>query len=96
MLWRALCGGVHRAEMLDWDDHSLRRAVHAEIKLAMGVTGEPVFARVVRWPEALLMIAAAVLGGYGGARLAQRLPVVAVRRFVILCGGAMTIYFFLR
>lgn len=53
VLWRALCGGVHRAEMLDWDDDRLVRAVHAEMKLAMGVTGEPVFVRVVRWPAAI-------------------------------------------
>lgn len=53
VLWRALCGGVHRTEMLDWDDAALKRAVHAEIKLAMGVMGEPVFSRIVRWPAAI-------------------------------------------
>jgi oxygen-dependent protoporphyrinogen oxidase len=53
VLWRALCGGVHRAEMVDWVDGDMIRAVHAEMKLAMGVTGDPVFARVVRWPAAI-------------------------------------------
>ena len=53
MLWRALCGGVHRAEVADWDDDTLCRAVHAELKLALGVTGDPVFRRVVRWPAAI-------------------------------------------
>lgn len=53
VLWRALCGGVHRAEQLDWDDDRLAKAVHEEIKLAMGVTGEPVFRRIVRWPAAI-------------------------------------------
>jgi oxygen-dependent protoporphyrinogen oxidase len=53
VLWRALCGGIHRAEQLDWDDDRLAKAVHEEIKLAMGVTGEPVFRRVVRWPRAI-------------------------------------------
>jgi oxygen-dependent protoporphyrinogen oxidase len=53
VLWRALCGGVHRAEQLDWDDDRLAKAVHDEIKLAMGVTGEPIFRRVVRWPRAI-------------------------------------------
>jgi oxygen-dependent protoporphyrinogen oxidase len=53
VLWRALCGGVHRAEMVDRDDDSLVRAVHAELKLATGVRGEPVFRRVVRWPAAI-------------------------------------------
>ncbi len=53
VLWRALCGGVHRAEQVEWDDERLGRAVHEEIKLAMGVTGEPVFRRIVRWPNAI-------------------------------------------
>jgi oxygen-dependent protoporphyrinogen oxidase len=53
VLWRALCGGVHRAEQVEWPDDRLAKAVHAEIKLAMGVTGEPVFRRIVRWPAAI-------------------------------------------
>jgi oxygen-dependent protoporphyrinogen oxidase len=53
VLWRALCGGVHRGEMLDWDDNKLAKAVHEEIKLAMGVRGEPVFRRIIRWPKAI-------------------------------------------
>lgn len=53
VLWRALCGGVHRGEQLDWDDARLAKAVHEEIKLAMGVTGEPVFRRIIRWPKAI-------------------------------------------
>ncbi|MCI0700884.1 MAG: protoporphyrinogen oxidase [Planctomycetia bacterium] len=53
VLWRALCGGVHRAEQVDWPDDQLAKAVHAEIKLAMGVTGEPVFRKIVRWNRAI-------------------------------------------
>jgi protoporphyrinogen/coproporphyrinogen III oxidase len=53
VLWRALCGGVRRAEMLDWSDEDLLRAVHAEMKIAMQVTGEPVFSRIVRWHAAI-------------------------------------------
>jgi oxygen-dependent protoporphyrinogen oxidase len=53
VLWRALCGGVHRAEQVEWDDDRLAKAVHEEIKRSMGVTGEPVFRRIVRWPAAI-------------------------------------------
>jgi len=53
VLWRALCGGVHRGEMLDLSDEVLAKAVHAEIRLAMGVRGEPVFRRIIRWPRAI-------------------------------------------
>ena len=53
MLWRALCGGMHRADMVSLSDADLLRAVHAEMKVAMKVTAEPVFSRIVRWPEAI-------------------------------------------
>jgi protoporphyrinogen/coproporphyrinogen III oxidase len=53
VLWRALCGGVHRAEQVEWDDDRLAKAVHEELRLAMGVTGEPVFRKIVRWPNAI-------------------------------------------
>ncbi len=53
VLWRALCGGVTRADVFDWDDETLTKAVHTEMKLAMGVRGEPVFQRIVRWPRAI-------------------------------------------
>jgi oxygen-dependent protoporphyrinogen oxidase len=39
--------------MLDWDDNTLTHAVHAELQLAMGVRGEPVFRRIIRWPRAI-------------------------------------------
>jgi protoporphyrinogen/coproporphyrinogen III oxidase len=53
VLWRALCGGVHRGEMVVWDDTKLIRAVHKEMKLASDVRGDPIFAQVVRWPAAI-------------------------------------------
>jgi oxygen-dependent protoporphyrinogen oxidase len=52
-LWRALCGGWHRGDMLDWPDHRLVEAVRNELQLAMGVTAAPVFVQVVRWPAAI-------------------------------------------
>ena len=53
VLWRALCGGWHRADMVDWPDDRLVDAVRAELRLAMGVTAAPVFVHVVRWPSAI-------------------------------------------
>ena len=50
----------------------------------------------VRWPEALTMMAGGIVGGYGGAWLAQRLPTEWVRGFVIFAGVLTTIYFFWR
>jgi uncharacterized membrane protein YfcA len=55
-----------------------------------------IFAHAVKWPQALLMIGGAVLGGYAGAHFAQRTNPQAVRWIVIGIGTSMTIYFFLK
>lgn len=51
------------------------------------------FSGLIRWPEALLMAVGAALGGYGGARAAQRVPVAWVRGLVIATGTLLTIRF---
>jgi len=51
-------------------------------------------AQTVWWPQAIVMLLGAVVGGYGGAWYAQRLPPALVRGFVIVTGLAMTAYFF--
>jgi oxygen-dependent protoporphyrinogen oxidase len=53
VLWRALCGGWHRADIVDWDDGRLVAAVRAELRLAQGVTAEPAFVHIVRWGRAI-------------------------------------------
>lgn len=55
-----------------------------------------ILARAVVWLPALVMIAGAIVGGYGGAYFARKLDPRAIRIFVILVGTGMTIYFFLR
>lgn len=54
-----------------------------------------IFARVVAWPQAVLMMLGTVIGGYAGAYYAQKLHPHLVRRFVIAVGFGMTSYFFL-
>jgi uncharacterized membrane protein YfcA len=46
------------------------------------------FSGIVSWPVALAMAIGASLGGYGGSRLAQRVPQGAVRRSIVLIGLA--------
>src|SRR5205807_8675331 len=53
VLLRALCGGWNRAEMVDWDDERLVRAVAGELRTALGVRSWPEFVQIVRWPRAL-------------------------------------------
>jgi uncharacterized membrane protein YfcA len=50
----------------------------------------------VYWPQALVMLFGAALGGYFGARYSLRLAQSYVRAFVIAIGSGMTIYFFIR
>ncbi len=55
-----------------------------------------VIAHAVVWPQAILMIIGAIVGGYAGAYYARRLEPRLVRRFVIVVGLVMTAYFFAR
>ncbi len=55
-----------------------------------------IIARAVFWPQAILMIVGAIIGGYGGAYYARKIDPKLVRYFVIAVGLTMTIYFFVR
>ena len=56
-----------------------------------------IIAGVVAWPQAILMIVGAVIGGYGGAYYARKIEQKWVRLFVIFVGFSMSFYFlFLR
>ncbi|WP_426306278.1 sulfite exporter TauE/SafE family protein [Acidovorax facilis] len=51
---------------------------------------------VVLWPQALMMMVAATAGGYGGARVARKLPPAVLRSGVVATGLAMSLVFFAR
>jgi uncharacterized membrane protein YfcA len=55
-----------------------------------------VLARAVYWPQALVMIVGAIIGGYGGAYFARKIEQKWIRIFVIVVGFAMTLFFFVR
>ena len=55
-----------------------------------------IVAGAIAWPQAMVMIVGAMVGGYFGAHYAMRLPQVWLQRFVILVGTGMTIYFFVK
>lgn len=71
-----------------------------KIVLSAATNGVAVIVFIVKhavyWPQALVMIFGAALGGYFGAHYSLRLPRVWVRGFVIAVGAGMTVYFFLR
>jgi uncharacterized membrane protein YfcA len=68
--------------------------------LGMAINGIAVLVFIAKgaiyWPHAIVMIAGALVGGYFGAHYAQKLPQAWVRRFVVLVGAGMTVYFFWR
>jgi uncharacterized protein len=68
--------------------------------LGMAISGVAVLVFVLQgavyWPQAVVMIGGAVVGGYFGAHYAQKLPQPWVRWFVILAGAGMTAYFFVK
>jgi oxygen-dependent protoporphyrinogen oxidase len=53
VLWRALCGGANRPDVVDWPDDRLVAAVRNELRMAMNVEAIPSFMHVVRWPAAI-------------------------------------------
>jgi uncharacterized protein len=66
--------------------------------LSTAINGPPVLifviAKVIYWPQAILMMIGFVAGGYLGGHYGQRLPQVWVRAFVICVGAGMSLYFF--
>ncbi len=48
------------------------------------------------WPQALVMMVAATLGGYGGARVARQLPAPVLRWGIVATGLVMAGLFFLK
>jgi uncharacterized membrane protein YfcA len=51
-------------------------------------------AHQVYWKESLIVMVAAIAGGYAGAALAKKIPAPTLRVFVIGVGCVMTAYFF--
>lgn len=54
-----------------------------------------VFADLVEWSSAAVVVAGSLIGGYQGSKLAQRLSPVILRTLVIVVGLALSAYYFL-
>lgn len=55
-----------------------------------------IVAHAVRWPETLVMLIAATLGGYGGALLGRRTSAGVIRTGTLFLTGCITVAFFVR
>ena len=85
-------------DMLGLENIHLANALKVILTTAFNTLAVVIFLAVgkIYWPAALIVGSAAIIGGYSGAWVAQRLPQAWVRGFVIAVGATMTIYFFLR
>ena len=52
--------------------------------------------KAILWPQALVMVVGATIGGYGGAYYAQKMHPKHVRWMIIVVGFVMSFYFFTR
>lgn len=55
-----------------------------------------IFAGIVEWPQALVMMVGAIIGGFGGASVARKIDERYIRIYVILVGIAVSIALFIR
>jgi uncharacterized protein len=85
-------------DMLGLENIHLANALKVILTAAFNILAVVIFLAVgkIYWVAALIVGATAIIGGYGGAWVAQKLPPVWVRGFVIVVGATMTIYFFFR
>ncbi len=77
------------------------RAMNATKTLVVGSTNGIavicfVIAGKIWWPQTIVMLAAAILGGYGGAHFARRLPPQRLRMGISVFNFVITAVFFLR
>jgi len=55
-----------------------------------------IVANAVRWPETLVMLAGAVIGGYGGARIGRWAPPGIIRTITLFATSCITLAFFVK
>ena len=75
------------------------KAMNATKTLVVGATNAIavvcfILAGKVWWPQTVVMLIAAIVGGYGGARFARRLPAQRLRRGITVFNFMITCIFF--
>ncbi|GCE10574.1 sulfite exporter TauE/SafE family protein [Tengunoibacter tsumagoiensis] len=55
-----------------------------------------ILAKDVLWPQAIVMIVGAIIGGYGGAYYARKIKQRWIRLFVMIVGFSLTMIFFVK
>ena len=94
-------GGIMMMAILALFGHDDIKALNASRTLLVGATNLVAvlcfaLAKMVWWPQTLVMLVAAALGGYLGAHVSKRLPVPVVRALISTFGFSMTVLVFWR
>ena len=55
-----------------------------------------IVANAVRWPETLVMLVGAIIGGFGGAHIGRRAPPGIIRAITLLATSCITLAFFVK
>jgi uncharacterized protein len=55
-----------------------------------------ILANAVRWPETLVMLVGAIIGGYAGARIGRKAPPDIIRAITLLATTCITLAFFVK
>lgn len=90
MLAMMQCMGMH-------DIHEMN-ALKTSLGITINGTAFVTFicSDIVAWPQASIMIVGALIGGYGAARIALKVPQNIIRGFVICFATTITLYFFIK
>lgn len=51
--FRAILGGWRRADVANWDDDAILRAVRDDLRITLGIVEPPAYSTIVRWPKAI-------------------------------------------
>lgn len=81
-----------------FEDIRVMNAVKNLLSALVGLVTLAIFAGLgaVSWPQTLVMLAGAVVGGWLGGRVGQRAPAWLIRGFVIAVGLALSLVYFLK
>lgn len=81
-----------------WRDIHVMNGVKSGLSFALSAISVVTFAvaGIVVWPMAMVMMVAAIIGGYAGAHVAKAIPAWVVRAIVVTIGYGMSVIFLLR
>lgn len=81
-----------------FEDINLMNGLKSVVSFILSSISVATFAAagLVSWPQAILMMAAASIGGYLGAPIARALPSIVVRTIVVTVGAVLSTIFFVR